>query len=567
MAWLTVIHGPDRGRRIEIGAASAVIGRDAKASIRLHDHEISRSHAELKPENAGAKIVDLGSSNGTFVNGEKILAHVLRRGDRIRMGGTELLFTVGSGEANERDLAGKIDMVGRQQESDASAILRSIKSSEGSQFLLYPERTGSVWLQTALANLAVMYETSQAIGRIGDIGELLDHIMSLVFRSIRADRGCVMLSDPETGQLKPTAVRYAPGVDSEERITISRSIVDWTIKKEEGAIVLNAQKDQRFADSPSVSQLGIREAMCVPLRGRHETLGAMYVDIKTDRREVLSTGAPAMFNEDQLKLMLAIAAQAGLAIEDNRFHRAMVQAERLAAMGQTIATVSHHIKNVLQGVRSGNDVVEMGLKEDNFDLVRSGWNLVRKNQDRIYSMVMDMLTVSKDRQPDLQPLDLNRIAKEVFQLMEARAQAQGVELLIRLDKRMPTILADAEQIHRAALNLVSNAIDALEDREGGKVLIETRHDRAKGNAELIVGDNGPGIPPEMHERIFQVFVSTKGSRGTGLGLPVTRKILREHDGDVRLVSAVEKGSMFVLQLPLREGLADMLLTKSNPSIE
>jgi signal transduction histidine kinase len=209
----------------------------------------------------------------------------------------------------------------------------------------------------------------------------------------------------------------------------------------------------------------------------------------------------------------------------------------------------------------------MGLKEDNFELVRSGWNLVRKNQERIYTMVMDMLTVSKDRQPDLQPLELNRVAKEVFQLMEASARARSVELILRLDKRMPPILADGEQIHRAALNLVSNAIDALEDREGGKVLIETRHDRNKGHAELIVGDNGPGIAPEMQERIFQVFVSTKGSRGTGLGLPVTRKILREHDGDVRLVSAVEKGSMFVLQLPLREGLADMLLTKSNPAIE
>jgi two-component system NtrC family sensor kinase len=125
--------------------------------------------------------------------------------------------------------------------------------------------------------------------------------------------------------------------------------------------------------------------------------------------------------------MVALAHQAALAVEDTRYYSALVQAERLAAR-QTVATISHHIKNILQGIRGGSYLIELGLAEHNEELIQKGWKIVEKNQQRISSLVMDMLTFSKEREPELVPADLNRVVEEVIELMQSRAAELGVTL-------------------------------------------------------------------------------------------------------------------------------------------
>ena len=100
----------------------------------------------------------------------------------------------------------------------------------------------------------------------------------------------------------------------------------------------------------------------------------------------------------------------------------MVQAERLAAVGQTIATLSHHIKNILQGIRGGSYLIEMGLKNHDENVVRKGWDIVERNQNKISALVMDMLTFSKEREPEPVPSDLNEVVGEVVELMQVRGQ-------------------------------------------------------------------------------------------------------------------------------------------------
>ena len=134
------------------------------------------------------------------------------------------------------------------------------------------------------------------------------------------------------------------------------------------------------------------------------------------------------FTEEHLKLMIAIAHQAALAVEDTRYYSAMVQAERLAAVGQTIATLSHHIKNILQGIRGGSYLIEMGLSQHDEDVVRKGWTIVDRNQGKISALVMDMLTFSKDREPDPMPSDVNQVVGEVVELVQSRADELSVEL-------------------------------------------------------------------------------------------------------------------------------------------
>ena len=129
----------------------------------------------------------------------------------------------------------------------------------------------------------------------------------------------------------------------------------------------------------------------------------------------------AEFTEDHLALAIAIAHQAALAVEETRYHQAMVQAERLAAIGQTIAALSHHIKNILQGLRSGSEIMKMGLKDKNDRLIQQGWRIAEKNQGKIYDLVMDMLSYSKERIPAVEMADLNAVVEGSVRIDGGRA--------------------------------------------------------------------------------------------------------------------------------------------------
>ena len=337
-------------------------------------------------------------------------------------------------------------------------------------------------------------------------------------------------------------------------MSISQTIVDYVLEQGQGVITSDAPTDKRFSMAKSVVDLQIREAICVPIRGRHTTLGVIYADIQAGGSAVRSRGTSktGRFSQEQLTLMVAIGHQAGLAIENTIFYNDKIQAERLAAVGQTIATLSHHIKNILQGIHGGSSLIDLGLKEKDDTIVRRGWNIVEKNQTKIYNMVMDMLSFSKDREPALEQADLNETVGEVVELMQARAGELGVKLSWNPSGDMPEVTIDPEGIHRAVLNIVTNAIDACESGDNAQVVVKTEWDAKTSTARIAVSDNGIGIDEEDVPSMFQIFASTKGSRGTGLGLPVSQKIVREHGGKIVVTSRPGHGATFLIELPMEK---------------
>ncbi|MCX7702363.1 MAG: ATP-binding protein [Gemmataceae bacterium] len=557
MPRLIVVKGTDLGKQYEIEGECSAIGRDSTNAIRLFDTEASRRHAEFRRNPDGSyRLVDLGSANGTYVNTRLIRECDLQYGDHLQIGQTILVYTASVRPLDEpTQIADQIRMIGRHEDSP-SAIIKTIGEAEAARILARPGEAASEWLRTRLANLSVMYETVQAVSHILEIDPLLERIMELIFRSIEADRGCIMLRRAESQDFEPKAVRFREGLNPHERIEISRTIMDYVLRERQGVLVSDAARDERFSSGQSIVRFGIREAICVPMKGRHETLGVLYLDTRTTPREMIDQDkVTGKFTEDHLTLAIAIAHQAALAVEETRYYQALVQAERLAAVGQTIAALSHHIKNILQGLRSGSELLKLGIAEKNEDLIAKGWRVLDKNQNKVYDLVLDMLSYSKEREPAIEPTDLNRVVLDVVELCRPRAEEQAVKLEAVSDPTLPQVPADPEGVHRALLNVVGNALDAVSDRPDGEVRILVRRDPSQEWACVEVVDNGPGIPAESLEEIFRPFVSTKGARGTGLGLPVSRKIMREHGGDIHVESQPGRGSRFVLCLPLRSPLS------------
>jgi signal transduction histidine kinase len=562
---LFVIQGRDQGSRFRLDEAAVTIGRGTTNGVQLHDTEVSREHVQLTRCGDVVVVRDLGSSNGTFVNGHQVKEVELASGDQLQLGRTLLLYT-GVTEGRFEDLADKINIVARNAEDDGSRIVHSMGQAEGSEILTPPiDETQSPWLARARSNLQIMYRTALAVSHTLDIDQLLARIMDMIFEWVDADRGCIMLKDLDTGQLVPKVRRHRRGIQSEERITISQTILDYVVDRHEGVLTSNARDDDRWDAAKSILRMGVREAICVPMQGRYDLVGAIYIDTSLTPQRILQQGSANKFTQEHLKLMIAIAHQAALAVEDTSYYKAMVQAERLAAVGQTIASLSHHIKNILQGVRGGSYLIEMGMKDQAkalggeepdveavkkaVGIMRKGWGIVEKNQERISALVMDMLTFSKEREPVPEPANVNELTADVIELMKSRAAEDKVELAWLPAPTMPTLMFDPEAMHRAILNVVTNAIDACLEAEHGRVEVSTQYSNSEKMARVQVVDNGSGIEADDLERIFGAFVSRKGGRGTGLGLPVSQKILQEHGGRIRVESQVGKGSRFTLEFP------------------
>ncbi len=230
----------------------------------------------------------------------------------------------------------------------------------------------------------------------------------------------------------------------------------------------------------------------------------------------------------------------------------LVEAERMAAVGQTVAGLAHAIKNITGGLTGGAYVLEKGFEMDNQKYLTQGWAMIKGNVARIKHMALDLLNYAKEREPDYKLCDPNKPLQEVYDLLLARAREYGVALVVEPDRNLPEVWFDPDGIHRCLLNLVTNAIDACSDiscsNRACRVILRSKG-RAEWAVEYQVEDNGCGMDSETRAKVFQSFFSTKGSRGTGLGLMLTRKIIDEHAGVIELVTEKDRGATFFVRLP------------------
>lgn len=225
--------------------------------------------------------------------------------------------------------------------------------------------------------------------------------------------------------------------------------------------------------------------------------------------------------------------------------------DELSTLGETIAGMSHDVKNILSGLEGGVYVVDSGLRQGREERVRQGWEMVKRNVEKVSDLVKDILYASKEREPEYQECDPGEILSEVFDLYQGKARDYGIELARDFEPRMGSGLLDPKGIHSAVSNLIANAISAC--RSSGKP--NPRHiilhgSRIDTRLVIRVSDDGAGMSQEVRDNLFRKFYSTKGAKGTGLGLVVTRKIVEEHEGTITVESTQGEGATFIIDIPL-----------------
>ncbi len=233
--------------------------------------------------------------------------------------------------------------------------------------------------------------------------------------------------------------------------------------------------------------------------------------------------------------------------------RRLVRAEQLATLGEMAGLVAHEVRNPLTAIKMRAHALEEeaaypGVGQDDL-------RVIRQEVERLERIVQNCLDLAKLPEPRLMPVQLNDVIATSLRVVQPALQQQAIQVEARLDRSLPTVQGDAEQLQQVFLNLMRNAAQAM--RERGVIRIATRPvavARADGGqVEVIISDTGPGIPDALRRKVFDPFFTTKAD-GIGLGLALAKKIVDQHHGSIAFARGEDVGATVAIRLPAAEGM-------------
>jgi hypothetical protein len=222
----------------------------------------------------------------------------------------------------------------------------------------------------------------------------------------------------------------------------------------------------------------------------------------------------------------------------------MSRAEHLATLGELAAGLAHELRNPLAGIAGVIEIIGRDLPESSPS--RAVWKEVQHEMQRVQRILTDLLNYARPRPPQILPSDLGTTAEHAVGLARQQVLSKPIEIVFQKREPLPPVEHDAAQIEQVLLNLLLNAIQAMDGAGRITVTLEARDQ----NAVVTVADSGRGIAPGQLPNIFRPFFTTKG-QGTGLGLSLARRIVEAHDGDIQVASVLRQGTTFTVTFPLR----------------
>jgi len=278
------------------------------------------------------------------------------------------------------------------------------------------------------------------------------------------------------------------------------------------------------------------------------------ITLRGEERQVMVQTTPILDASQQVVAVMEMHTDIG------EVKRTM---SRLSEIGLLVGTISHGIKGLLTGIEGGAYLVNSGFAREDDERVKRGWAMVERNVARIHNLVMNTLFFAKDRIPEMAAIDIADLLNDLRTSLEKRASDLGVVLETTREEGARSFRGDPQSIRTLLLNLLDNALDACVAAAASATsrvtLVVHREDPS---IVFEVADNGSGMAPEARERLFSLLYSSKGSRGTGLGLYVAAKIAAEHGGSIAVESEQGRGTCVRVRLPLAAAIST-----SHPPLE
>jgi signal transduction histidine kinase len=537
---LNIARGPGKGKSLDLPEDRAFsIGRGHSNDLTLADRLISSHHARIEMDGGYFVLTDLNSKNHTYVNGTAITSPVVLR-DRDQVGIGNCVLAVKATEAPAVTLSDKPDQRKEQ------AVIETTKTMAVDASTI---KTAITALGRSEKNLAVLHTVTKMLAASREPGLFLPQLLDLMFEVVPADRGVVFIV--EDGDTRPLHARDSKG-EILKNLSISRSVLRRAV--DEGVCILTGH-DKGFDSQESIVLHQIQSAMCAPIRGQDKVLGAIYLDSKITGKS---------FDDEDLELLTTVSTHAGMAYDNHRLATESARAERMAAIGLLVAGLAHDIKNYMLGLTLGQGLIEPEIRERCSPDGNTAWNAMKDSQGRIMDLVQDMLAFSKPREPEWKLVDPNQVASEAVSALTNRAEEAGVLLEFKRHPKLGPSWLDPKAMERGLVNLAGNAIDATEG--GGTVTVRVAKGEDGNGLEFHVADTGTGIPPDARPHVFDLFFSTKQSKGTGLGLAVTKKMVEEHSGTITFTTEVNEGTTFVIAVPVHEQRPEARITPSGTQV-
>ncbi|HUT24707.1 MAG TPA: GAF domain-containing sensor histidine kinase [Sumerlaeia bacterium] len=391
-----------------------------------------------------------------------------------------------------------------------------------------------------------LYRVSHFMSEVTDLKRLLTLIMEESAKVMDSEASSCMLYDEATDELYFEVALGEKG-DEVKSVRLKRGQGFGGICLAEGkALVVNDVKSDARHDkrADEKSQLVTRNLIAIPMNFQGKTIGVL---------EVLNKRNGRSYDGDDAKIMQVLADEAAIALTNARLVEESIQRERLAAIGLAVSGIAHHLKNVLVALKGPLGLLRMALDAEDLNLVTNSLPIMERGTARMEQSIKEMLAYSKNREPELELGSLNGLVAEIVEASRRRGEERSIEVRAELDERIGPSYLDKLRLHDAALNLVANAIEAHPEGAAGACVVARTAAADDGKTFRIeVEDNGPGMPEDVQKRIFQPFFSTKGSKGTGLGLAVAKKVAEENGGTLAVKSVAGEGTTFTLSLPVVE---------------
>lgn len=396
-------------------------------------------------------------------------------------------------------------------------------------------------IRSSADELVAMQRLSNIISTTLEPEIIVGTLIDLTRQVIPVLESNVFLFHGSSSSLLPLSTKCSPRLQLEAQQQLEAGIIDWVIEEKRTVIF----PDLAHLDGQGAGQV----IVIVPLLLRNEPLGVYLISSEKHQET---------FSNQEIQLLTVLANQAAAGVENWRKMRELVrinkelsdsqaqvlQAAKLAAIGELAASIVHEIKNPVQVLMMHIEMVQRGKALPNWV------DLLSQQVARLSEITRRLMNFSRDVADDLpmSAVSVNRAIADTVAIVENEYRSDNIMVELSLDENIPTISGNTNYLQQVFLNLLINARDAMP--HGGKIIISSVH----SGQHIIIrfSDTGVGIEKEHLERVFQAFFTTKqeGS-GTGLGLSICQKIISQHEGKLRVESEIGAGTTFTITLPVR----------------